>query len=76
MKTSDLVLELCEKQNITITELSRRLGQTRQNFGKKLKRDTLTADELCQIADAAGARFEVSFILPDGSKIYNENGKA
>ena len=46
MTTSDLVIKLCEEQNISISELARRIGQSRQNFSKKLKRDTLTLDEL------------------------------
>ena len=50
MKTSDLVRELCKKQHISLAELSRRIGQTPQNLNKKLKRDTLSVDELKQIA--------------------------
>lgn len=72
MKTSDLVRELCKKQNISLAELSRRIGQTPQNLNKKLKRDTLSVDELKQIADAVGVDFDLGFVLPDGSKINNE----
>ena len=68
MTTSDLVRKLCEKQNISISELARRIGQSRQNFSKKLKRDTLTIDELKAIADALGVTFEQSFTLPDGTQ--------
>lgn len=31
MTTSDMIRELCEKQNISLAELSRRIGQTPQN---------------------------------------------
>ena len=68
MTTSDLVKQLCEEQNISISELARRIGQSRQNFSKKLKRDTLTIEELKAIADALGATFEQSFTLPDGTQ--------
>lgn len=34
MTTSDMIRELCEKQNISLAELSRRIGQTLQNFKK------------------------------------------
>lgn len=37
MTTSDMIRTLCEKQNISLAELSRRIGQTPQNFNKKLK---------------------------------------
>lgn len=72
MKTSDLVRELCKKLHISLAELSRRIGQTPQNLNKKLKRDTLSVDELKQIADAVGVDFDLGFMLPDGSKINNE----
>lgn len=50
MKTSDMIKELCNKKNISVSELARRIGQTPQNFGKKLKRDTVTLEELNQSA--------------------------
>ena len=45
MTTSDMIRELCEKQNISLAELCRRIGQTPQNFNKKLKRGTVSFDE-------------------------------
>ncbi len=41
MTTSDMIKKLCSKRNICVSELARRIGQTPQNFGKKLKRDTV-----------------------------------
>lgn len=73
MKTSDMIKELCSKKNISVSELSRRIGQTPQNFSKKLKRDTVTLDELIQIADVMEVIFEQSFILSDGEKIKTSN---
>lgn len=58
MKTSDMIKELCNKKNISISKLARRIGQTPQNFGKKLKRDTMTPDELKQIANVMDVTFE------------------
>jgi len=51
MTTSDMVKELCVKLNISISELSRRIGQTPQNFNKKLKRNTVTVEELIEMID-------------------------
>ena len=59
MNTSDMIKELCNKQNISVSELARRIGQTPQNFGKKLKRDTMTLEQ--------------SFILPNGEQIKTSN---
>lgn len=68
MTTAELIRNLCKKQNISLAELARRIGQTRQNLYKKLQRDTLTIDEIMRIADALGVKFEQSFTLPDGEQ--------
>lgn len=73
METSDMIKELCNKKNVSVSELARRVGQTPQNFGKKLKRNTVTLDELKQIADAMGVTFEQSFIFPNGEQIKISN---
>ena len=73
MTTSDLVKKLCEEQNISISELVRHIGQSRQNFSKKLKRDTLTIDGLKAIADTLGVTFKQSFTLPYGKQLKTEN---
>ncbi len=49
------------------------VGQTPQNFNKKLKRETVTLDELKAIADALDIKFEQVFILPDGNEIKTGN---
>jgi transcriptional regulator with XRE-family HTH domain len=69
MKTSDMIRQVCEQMNISISELARRLGQSPQNFGKKLKRETITLEELKAIADVLDVKFEQAFILPDGKEI-------
>lgn len=46
MTTAEMIKELCEQMNISISELARRIGQTPQNFSKKLKRETVSLDEL------------------------------
>lgn len=75
MTTSDMVIQLCKKRNISISELSRRIGQSPQNFSKKLKRNTVCLDELIAIADAFEVTFEQSFTFADGSKIKLRNMK-
>ncbi len=69
MTTSDMIRELCEKMNISLAELCRRIGQTPQNFNKKLKRGTVSLEELLDIANALGIMFEQGFTLPDGQSI-------
>lgn len=69
MKTSDMIRQLCEQMNVSVSELARRLGQSPQNFGKKLKRETITLEELKAIADVMNVKFEQTFVLPDGKII-------
>ena len=73
MTTSEMIKELCEQMNISIAELTRRIGQTPQNFNKKLQRETVTLTELVSIADELGVEFEQSFVLPSGEKIEIKN---
>lgn len=73
MTTAEMIKELCEQMNISISELARRIGQTPQNFSKKLKRETVSLGELKAIADVLGIKFEQAFILPDGNEIKTGN---
>ena len=73
MSTSEMIREICRLQNISMSELARRIGQSRQNLYKKLLRETLTIEELKQIADALGVKFEQSFTLPSGEQFKIEN---
>ena len=72
LNTADLVKKLCDEEEISLAELARRIGQSRQNFYKKLRRDTLTVSELQQIAKALNVTFDQSFILPNGEKVSME----
>lgn len=69
MTTSDMVRQLCEKMNISLAELCRRIGQTPQNFNKKLQRGTVSFEEMLTIAEVLGVDYEQSFVLSDGEKI-------
>lgn len=73
MTTAEMIKELCEQMNICVSELARRIGQTPQNFNKKLQREIITLDESKAIADVLGVKFEQSFILPDGNEIKTGN---
>ena len=65
MTTSDMIRELCDRMNISLAELCRRIGQTPQNFNKKLQRRTVSAEEMMEIANVLGILFEQGFTLPD-----------
>ena len=73
MTTSDMIRELCEKMNISISELARRIGQSPQNFNKKLQRGTVSVEEMIVIADALGVTFEQRFVIENGGYIQISN---
>ncbi|RHQ15952.1 XRE family transcriptional regulator [Lachnospiraceae bacterium AM48-27BH] len=73
MNTSNLIKKLCKEKGISVAELARRIGQTPQNFNKKLKRETVSTEELMQIADVLGVVFEQSYILENGEKLTITN---
>ena len=73
MTTADMIKQLCEQMNISVAELARRIGHTPQNFNKKIKRETVTLDELRAIANVMDIKFEQAFILPDGNEIKTGN---
>lgn len=54
---------------ISQAELARRIGTTPSNLNQKIKRNTLTKEELEQIANALGAEFICMFRFPDGREI-------
>lgn len=76
MTTSDMIRELCEKQNISLAELCRRIGQTPQNFNKKLHRGTVSLDEMMRIAEVLDVGYEQAFVLSDGNIIKIESKKS
>lgn len=69
MTASDMIRELCVKQNVSLAELCRRIGQTPQNFNKKLKRGTVSYGEMIVIAETLDVVYEQAFVLPNGEKI-------
>lgn len=71
--TSDVIRELCEKKNISLAELARRIGQSPQNFNKKLKRGTVSTEEMLKIADVLGIVFEQKFVIEGKSSIEITN---
>lgn len=50
--------ELCEKQNVSLAELCRRIGQTPQNFNKKLQRETVSIKEMIAIAEVLDVGYQ------------------
>ena len=56
-------------KNISQSKLAELIGTSPQNFNKKLKRETLSPEELAKIAKALGATYHCYFEFEDGTKI-------
>lgn len=54
---------------ISQAELARRLGVSPSNLNQKIKRNTLTKEELEGIAAAVGGSWRAEFVFPDGTII-------
>ena len=69
MTTSEQIRVLCVRTGVSLSELARRINQSPQNFNAKLKRNTITQDELNRIADALGVTYEQYFVLASGEQV-------
>jgi DNA-binding Xre family transcriptional regulator len=56
---------LVKRGNISEAELARRVGESPQNFNRKIKRDNFTEDDLKKIAEALDCTYSVGFKLND-----------
>ena len=60
--TQKIRLLLVKKDNISESELARRLGTSRSNLSRKMKRDNFTEKELQGIADVLGCDLKIAFV--------------
>ncbi len=56
-------------KGISQSELARRIGTTPSNLNQKVKRNTLTKEELEQIAEVLGGTWRAEFVFDDGTVI-------
>ena len=54
---------------ISQSELARRIGTTPQNLNQKIKRNSLTKEEMDKIAVVLGGSWRAEFVFPDGTTI-------
>lgn len=69
MTTEQMIKMALSYKNMSQAELARVLGTTPSNFNQKVKRNTLTREDLDEIAKALGAEFICKFQFPDGTEI-------
>lgn len=61
---------LLAKRKMSISELARRSGQSRQNLSNKLTRNNFSEQELQKLCEALNCEFEITFTMKDtGDKL-------
>ncbi len=69
MRLDQQLKVLAAKNDITITEIGRRLDKSPQAFSQKCKRESFTISELQNIAMVTGCKLECAFVMPNGERI-------
>ena len=69
MNISTKIKLLCAINNISPGELSKRMGDSRQNIYKKLSNKVFKTSDLENIARTLGCKVEINFVSQDGKKI-------
>lgn len=69
MTVSEQIKVLCVRCNVSEAELARRLGKSPQSLNAKIRRGTMTVEELEKIASVMGVEFKRVFILGNGDEI-------
>ena len=76
MTRSELIKIICQKNNISLSELARKIGQTPQNFNKKILRNTVSDEELSVIFLKLKVVHEQKLYFEDGSSIELKTSEA
>jgi hypothetical protein len=69
MTTYEQIRILCVHIGVSLSEFARIINHTTQNFNAKLNRNTITQDEIKQIASTLNVTYEQYFLLPNGDRI-------
>lgn len=60
---------MCVKNELTVSEIARRLEISPQALSQKIKRGTMSLGDLEEIAIVSGCKLECSFVLAGGERI-------
>lgn len=72
--TAQLIKMALSYQNMSQAQLARHLGTTPPNLNQKMKRGTLTPEDLKEISVILGVGFICSFQFPDGTTVSLSEG--
>lgn len=69
MTNEQMISMALSYKKISQAELARDMGTTPSNLNQKVKRNTLTREDLEKIAELLGAEFICCFRFPDGTEV-------
>ena len=69
MTTAQKINMALAYKGISQAELARRIGTTPSNLNRKVKRNTLTKEEMEKIARALGGSWRAEFVFENGTVI-------
>lgn len=69
LSIKDKVLLGCKANDMTLTELAKKLGITQPTLSNRLKTGKFTQDELANIARLLNCEYKPLWILPNGTKL-------
>ena len=69
MTTAQKINMALAYKGISQAELARRIGTTPSNLNRKVKRNTLTKEEMEQIAKSLGGSWRAEFVFENGTVI-------
>jgi transcriptional regulator len=69
MTTAEQIKVLCLRLGISVSEFARQIGQTPQNFNAKLKRNTISQNEIDVICKTFNITYKHFFQLSTGEII-------
>ena len=69
ISVSEKVRIIMDRMNMTMGNLAEATGQTRQNLSNKMSRGNFTEKDIEKMAAALGCEVEITFTLPNGTKI-------
>ena len=69
MTTEQMIKMALSYAQMSQAELARRLNMNASNLYRRIKRNTLTREDIEKIASAIGCTFECHLVFPDGTKI-------
>lgn len=69
LSTAEKIRVILKRQGMTVSRLAELSGQSRQNLTQKLDRDNFGENELRDLAEKMGVKYESYFVMENGDRL-------